>query len=133
VTGFCGKRGKQASKRAAPDRRPGLSNKAMPLPNPEVIQFRSTMCFRPASRLIAASGAVVLLVGCMAEPRTYYKPQPITLHRHAADRGRTRLIPALSAPTLAQPLSADEKLLFQEFQASQSFKGPTVTAPQAAR
>jgi len=105
----------------------------MPLLNPEVTQFRFIMCLRPASRLIVAFGAAVSVAGCAGESRTYYEPQPITLHRHAA-QVRTRLIPAPSAPALAQPPSADEKQqLFQEFQASQSFKGQTSTAPETAR
>ncbi len=87
------------------------------------------MCFCPASRLLVAFGAVVLLAGCIGEPRTYFAAKPIMLQRRAVAQVWTKSAPAPPAP----PLSADEKQqLFQEFQASQSFKGHMVTAPQAA-
>jgi len=78
---------------------------------------------------VAALGTGVLLTACTREPPTYHAAKPIVLQRRAAAQVRARAAPALPAPAL----SADERQrLFQDFQASQSFKDQAVTTQEAA-
>jgi uncharacterized lipoprotein YajG len=82
----------------------------------------------PTFPLIVVLAAGVLLAGCTREPRTHDAAKPIVLQRRAAAQVRARPAPALPASAL----SADEKQrLFQDFQASQSFKGQAVTTQEA--
>ncbi len=78
--------------------------------------------------LAAALGTGVLLTACTREPPSHHFAKPIVLQRRAAAQVQARPAPALPA----RALSADEKQrLFQDFQASQSFKDQAVTTQEA--
>ncbi len=77
--------------------------------------MRECVSFWPA----VVIGAVILLSGCVGQPRTFYAEKPIVLKPPAVFREPARPLAAGSAPALSR---AKKERLFQEFQRSQVLK-----------
>ncbi len=76
----------------------------------------------------AAIGAVVMLGGCVGEPRTFYEAKPVVPPRPAALRAPAPPMVTAPAPVLSR---AAKERLFRGFQQSQSLKQRTLTDQEA--